>query len=253
MMHLLELLQSVLPMESGYVCKLTDSIQSAQYDLLPDASTYRDGQYELDADAEQHNLSNFPLEPDQPKAVLPINSLFVQDDVKSIVIYRIDQALPVTRIELLTPASKSPGSHYHPYLIQRTHALREGIHLVEIDYLHERRSPVLEIPDYTRHEDGAYPYGITVSRLLSSGGPGYTKFYGFHVEDPIPIIALPLGGQDILTYDFGEVYHTTFNTNPLNGLRHVNYAELPEGFETYSPIDQERIKVRMELVRNAHA
>jgi hypothetical protein len=64
----------------------------------------------------------------------------------------------VTRIELLSPANKPPGSYFRQYLAKREETVLSGVNLVEIDYLHQRRSPLALIPDYTRREANSYPY-----------------------------------------------------------------------------------------------
>jgi len=154
----------------------------------------------------------------------------------------------VTRIELLSPANKPPGSYYRQYLAKRDETLLAGINLVEIDYLHERRSPLAILPDYTRQEPHAYPYHILVSRPYPSLADGQTAIYGFRVDDPIPAIAIPLAGEDSVTLDLNAVYNHTFSSNLTYGLRIVDYEQPPPGFETYDAEDQQHIRSRMAAV-----
>lgn len=252
MNDLLEELQSVLWPDTGYTVRLERSIQPVHNDMFPDKSTASHPEYKVEVDeyafSTDRDLSRLPLQPVEPKLILPVTSLFTEDeDLMSVVILRGEQL--ITRIELLSPASKPPGSHYSQYLFRRTRTLLSQINLVEIDYLHERRSPVLEVPDYTKHEPGSYPYSIMVSHLASPTGPGHTEVYAFWVEEPIPVIAIPLAGDDVVTFDFGAAYHKTFAANNLNGLRIVDYAKLPEGIESYSENDRQRIHMRIRLVK----
>jgi hypothetical protein len=81
---------------------------------------------------------------------------------------------------------------------------------------------------------------------------GLATTYAFHVDEPIPILGIPLAGQDTLELDFGAVYNRTFKSLTAYGQR-VDYERLPEHFERYSPADQERIRRRMTAVAEAQA
>lgn len=151
----------------------------------------------------------------------------------------------VTRIELLSPSNKA-GDGYLQYREKRAAALKSGVRLVEIDYLHESRSPVKNLPLYPQ-QPNSFAYNITVSDPIPSLERGLAETYGFGVDDPIPTIAIPLADDDLVLVDFGAVYNQTFESLTAYSRR-VDYAELPEHFHTYSPADQARIRARMQAV-----
>ena len=68
----------------------------------------------------------------------------------------------------------------------------------------------------------------------------------FGVDEPIPTLAIPLNGSDLLPCDFDLAYQTTFEAAYLGDL--VDYANLPVNFDRYSPADQARIANRMLAV-----
>jgi hypothetical protein len=244
-------LQVVLPPESGYFVVSERSIQLVRDDLItgradvsrhiPDVGVYKSHDFPTGISSTQAVA---------PGAVVPItDTLNEPEHVVGVAIYQANDESPlgklVTRIELLSPANKPPGSHYRQYLAKRDETLYAGINLVEIDYLHERRSPLAFLPDYSRHEPKSYPYVNLVSVPYPSLAEGSTRIYGFRVDDPIPAIEIPLVGNDSVTLDLGAVYNHTFFSNPTYGLRLVDYEHLPEGFEMYDAEDQQRIRARM--------
>lgn len=152
-----------------------------------------------------------------PTLVMPAataEELVEAEEFNSLVIYRIDEAeVPVTRIELLSPANKPAGSHYLLYLRKRIETLQSGLRLVEIDYLHTIRPVIRRIPSYPDRAHGAYPYTITVTDPRPDPEEGEMKVYGFGVLDPLPVIEIPLANSDTVALDMGAVYQTTFNSS----------------------------------------
>lgn len=65
----------------------------------------------------------------------------------------------------------------------------------------------------------------------------------FGVLHAIPEMNIPLNDGDVLKFNFGIPYQKTFE-EAFYGAE-IDYSELPVNFETYSPVDQERIKQRM--------
>ncbi|RMF77508.1 MAG: DUF4058 family protein, partial [Chloroflexi bacterium] len=162
-------------------------------------------------------------------------TLTADDYFQSVVIYQQtadDDLQPVTRIELLSLANKPPGSHALTYAIKRSETLKSGINLIELDYLHERRSPIAVLPSYPDGDADAYPYMILVSNPHPTIETGQTQLYGFHVDDTLPTISIPLAENDVVTFDFDAVYQTTFFDNRYYGERVVDYATEPVNFET---------------------
>ena len=171
----------------------------------------------------------------------------------ALVIYQIedDTALgrAITRIELLSPSNKH-GQGYLQYREKRNATLRSETRLVEIDYLHETPSPIKGIRSYPHHQPGAFPYNITVSNPTPNLEEGLAVTFPIGVDQPIPTIDIPLAGKDVLPLDFGLVYNQTFRSLGAYSLR-VDYDQLPENFKSYHAADQERIKRRMQVVREA--
>jgi hypothetical protein len=193
-----------------------------------------------------------------PTARIAIAKTLQRDDedyLDAIVIYRVEASgrigIPVTRLELLSPVNKPPKGGYQQYLDKREDTLRSGIRLVELDYLHQTRSPILILPDYPAREKGASPFTILVSDPRPTVDEGEMLIYSFGVDEAIPIVNIPLADADLLSFDFGAVYNHTFEHNPYYRLV-VDYAQLPERFDTYSEADQTRIRARMGAVMNAH-
>lgn len=235
-----------------YTVHIVPSLQRAHYDLYSDAPPAQPTEKRpISMSAEPRDLSDIAALIAKPTVTLPIINLFLEDQEISAVIVNF-RGSPITRIELISPASKPSGSHHRQYIINRSQALSDLVQLVEVDYLHERRPLISDLTDYYDPENGASPYVITVGRMFSPTGPGEIQVYGFNVEDPIPAVPIPLYDNDILTFDFNMVYHHTFVENTLNGMRLVDYAALPEGFESYNSEDQSRIKRRMELIAEQH-
>ena len=157
---------------------------------------------------------------------------------------------PVTRIELLSPANKPPGSHANQYQVSRAETLLSGIHMVEIDYLHERRFPVERISSYPDRALGSLPYNFLVSLGEREERQGQVLRYGCAVDETLPLIPIPLL-KGALKLDLNGVYKRTFGSNPAYGEDIVDYATLPLGMHTYSEEDQARILKRMELAIQA--
>lgn len=145
----------------------------------------------------------------------------------------------VTRLELLSPSNKPGDEGYEAYRKGRNQALFSHVPLIEIDYLHETPLPL----NYRR----ARAYYIVVSDPRPSVDSGKAKFNDFDVDAPFPIVEIPLAGSETLTFDFGAVYQHTFERGRWGKM--LDYAALPERFETYSTEDRERIQAVMERTR----
>jgi hypothetical protein len=249
--HLREALQTLLPIETGYVVLAEKSLQYLRDDLV--TSDITAARTVVDIGVYRPFLSGEDVRAQvvtTPGATVSlVQTLIHPENVRAVVVYQLDSqsrfGKPVTRIELLSPANKPPGSHYGSYLEKREETLISGINLVEVDYLHQRRFPLKIVPSYPARQPQAYPYVIAVSSPHPSLEQGQTAFYGFRVDDPIPPIAIPLLGDDRVILDLNAVYNHTFAANTAYGMLIVDYAELPPGFDTYDTIDQQRIQARM--------
>jgi hypothetical protein len=248
--HLTDVIDALLP--DGYYVLNEKSLQLSTLD-------FETGERGISRTRPDMSIYGEPIAPSSsfgigsmPTATLPLMKIIVEDDpLPSTIIYKAEsdgQMIPVTRLELLSPGNKPPGTHYRQYFLKRNETLESGINLIEIDYLHETRLPTSFLPSYPDHESGAYPYAILVSRPGYPGARGSTLVYGFHVDDSMPYIAIPLAGDDTITIDFGAVYNTTFSRNRYYGAVAVDYEQLPVRFDTYTPDDQARIRERMNSV-----
>lgn len=146
----------------------------------------------------------------------------------------------VTQIELLSPANKHDGSGYAAYIQGRLDTLQAGVNLIEIDYLHEKRSPLKNLPDYPADER-ATPYYIAVSIPEEDWQQGAVKVYGFHTGEAIRTVPVPLSSDLSLNSDFNRVYQHTFTSGCW--YKFVDYESEPVRFHTYSAADRERIKI----------
>jgi hypothetical protein len=114
-----------------------------------------------------------------------------------------------------------------------------GLRLVEIDYLHERRPA----PSYLDGIKDALPYSVLVSDPRPTFSEGAAPVYNFGVQQPLPVISIPLEGRDSVGLDLGMIYNQTYEKRAFRSR--VDYGQLPLNFNRYSPPDQEYIRRRM--------
>jgi hypothetical protein len=154
---------------------------------------------------------------------------------------------PVAWLEVLSPSNKRPGDDAEAYLRKRRDLLDSGIVFVEIDYLHETPPTFSFLPNYSAApQEPAHPYRLVICEPRPRHEDGWMRLVEFGVDEPIPTLAIPLNGPDVLSCNFDQVYRTTFETAFLGDL--VDYASLPPNFDRYSPADQARIANRMLAV-----
>ncbi len=170
----------------------------------------------------------------------------------SIVIYQVGEEAPygrpVTHIEVLSPANKPSGSHYSRYRVKRIETLQSGLRLVEIDYLHETRPMITNLPSYIDRENGAYPYTILVTDPRPSCEKGQIFVYGVGVLMPLPKVNIPLAGIDSTVVDFGTVYHQVYESLRLVQVV-VDYEVEPVNFHRCAEADQQLIRDKMAAIR----
>jgi hypothetical protein len=258
--HLAEAIDTALP--PGYVVEPERSLQIREFDQAtgerltlrrtkrprPDVTIYRreSVQYE---NPESSTVSI-------PTLTLPAIETIERDDdfyLTAIVIRQVaegDMGRPVTWLELLSPTNKPPGEGYLQYREKRAAALEAGIVLVEIDYLHQTRSPVHGLPSYPDREAGSYPYVITVTDPKPSLEDGQMKAHGFGVDASMPILEVPLVGTDFVRVDFGAIYNRTYQSLGAYSYR-VDYEELPVSLDTYSESDEQRIRAVMARAKTS--
>jgi hypothetical protein len=249
--HLLEAVQELLPI--GYRAFAEKSLQLSIFDtntgeserthIKPDVSVWSERLTPVFSDPYDLGLSS-PLE------VLTLEETLVEPEyLRAVVIVQgesFGRYKPITRIELLSPANKPPGSHASRYQVSRTETLLSGIHMVEIDYLHERRFPVERVPSYPDRKPGSLPYNFLVSFGEREDRAGQVLRFGCLVDEKIPPIPIPLM-HGVVNLGLNGVYKRTFGSNPAYGEDIVDYAQPPLGMETYSEGDQARIRQIMAL------
>lgn len=245
-------LDQVLP--GNYYSIAEKSLQITQYgadethssSLYPDVSIFRQ--------SISPTPSSAVFETTAPTMTLPLREVLLEDeeeDVNAVVIYNYERGQipgkPVTRIELLSPANKPRGSDYNGYSIRRRAALKAGISLVEIDFLHKQRPILSGLPSYPDRQEGASPYLILVTDLHPDYENGLVDFYEFGVDAPLPKIRIPLQLEDQTVLDLGSVYNTVFETTRVFRMV-VDYAADPVDFKTYTSEDQNKIRTLVKQI-----
>jgi hypothetical protein len=178
------------------------------------------------------------LEPiPQPRAIL-IREMLPQSRLGQI----------VARIELLSPSNKPGGSHYQGYNARRISAIDTGVPLIEIDYLHEQRSPELRLPRYPQVPD-AYPYHVLINDPRAGWDAGEVQAFSFHLNEPLTSFPLPLPGVEGVVFDLNAAYQHSLTVGPWRTI--VDYTQPPERFDTYSADDQAFIRQMMAQI-NQH-
>lgn len=238
----------------AYYATSEESLQIGIYDKLdielqkperttPDITLYSTSEdtihptYEVEGD-----VATFPL----------IETLTEKEEfISSIVIYKLQDAnsddKPVTRIELLSPANKYPGSHHVSYMNKRLKTIQAGLRLIEIDYLHSRR-PLLEQIKYYPQDEQAKPYHVLVSDPRPDFMDGKIYVYNFGVLDEIPTITIPLENNDTIQFDLNGVYQQTFGKHRYYYQRLVDYEQEPIHIESFTPADQQAIRDTMASI-----
>lgn len=240
----------------GYFTRAEKSLQIGEFNpgggdertsqTTPDVTVYQSGQASRSPSA--------VAEVNAPVMTFPISETITdEDELTGLVIYQAGEGSvlgrPVTRVELLSPANKPNGSHHEQYMVKRLETLKSGLRLVEIDYLHQTPPLIQKLPDYSKGAQGAAPYLILVSDPRPTLEQGKTDIYAFGVDDPMPIINVPLAGADVVKVNFGEIYNYTFeNSKFFRAL--VNYAQEPVHFDRYHEADRVLIQKRLEQIRS---
>ncbi len=240
----------------GYFTRSEMSLQIGEFDpgsgdqgqssTIPDVSIYR-------RRGQSPGSVMTLAESEAPAVSIPIpETLESEDTLIGLVIYQAGEGSllgrPVTRIELLSPSNKPGGSHYGQYRVKRLDTLKSGLRLVEIDYLHETPPIIRNLPDYSKQEQGAVPFVILVSDPRPTLEQGKTTVFAFGVDDPLPVIDVPLAGADVVRVNFGAAYRQTFEGARFFRMI-VDYAQEPLHLERYAEADRQRIQARLAEIR----
>src|SRR5690349_17706332 len=221
--HMAQQIDKLLP--EGYIVEPERSLQIREYDPStgelvfvkrknpkPDITIY-----ETESQSSHSAKSN-------PLATLPTLTLpaieSIEDDeetyLRAVIIRELQSdgklGKAVTWIELLSPTNKPPGEGYIQYREKRTSTLQSGIVLVEIDYLHQTRSPIKGVKNYPNREASSFPYSIVVTNPRPDLQTGTMNTYGLYVDQDLPIIEIPLRNDAVFSLDFSSVYNQTFES-----------------------------------------
>ncbi len=243
--HIYEVLNETLP--AGYYARSERSLQISELVLtIPDRPQrtradvliYRMGEGETAA---------------PPLAAEPIKiydtTVLLEDESPrfSVIIHQTSDHKPITRIELLSPANKVGGSHHKKYRERRLETLQSGLCLVELDYLHELPPIIPTHPSYEAGEENATAYLIAVTDPRPIFEEGVIQAYGFNVDEPFPIIPIPLAENEGLAFDFSIPYQRSYESDRFFRLT-IDYSQPPLHFDRYLPADREKIEQRMKII-----
>lgn len=194
------------------------------------------------------------LEVMAPAYTLPMpETIDDEDKLTSVTIFQSragsPKGHPVTRIEMLSPSNKPGQSHYEQYATKRVDVLKAGLRLVEVDFLDMYPPIRTALPSYLAHDQGASPYVILVTDPRPTFERGFTQVYPFGVVSPIPVIAVPLEGKDLVPVGFGAAYNELLASSRLFQLI-ADYESEPLGIARFTPSDQEALRTFLNRVRN---
>jgi hypothetical protein len=162
-------------------------------------------------------------------------------------------APPVAWFELLSPSNKQRPRERQEYADKRAALLEAGVVFVEMDYLHLTPPTFARLPRYNPALPPGQPNGTPYRIVVCDPRPylrrGQAWLEPFGVDDPLPMIYLPLSGKEKVKLHFGPAYHQTLNASYL--AEQVDYAQFPVGWEYYTLADQARIAARMLAVIEA--
>ncbi len=249
--YLRESIDEILP--SGYLTRAEKSLQIREQEpdelfqcksrTQPDIAIYR---------TDNSSPSVAPvLEATLPIATITLAETFPDEDaLNSVMIYEMigKTFKPVTRLELLSPANKPYGSHHSQYMQKRKETLASGLNLIEIDYLHESPPLIPLLPNYRKGEKGAFPYVILVNNPHPSLQEGSTMIFGWRVDDPLPVIDIPLANDDSARLNFGVAYSFTIERTRFYQMI-ANYDQDPPHLDRYTADDQQRLQALLQHIR----
>jgi hypothetical protein len=154
----------------------------------------------------------------------------------------------VAWLELLSPTNKGNQHDAITYRSKRRLLLESGLVFVGLDFLHETPPTFPRLADYSAGE-GGHPYRIVVLDPRPNLKEGRGMLYEFDVDEPLPLVTIPLNAGEQLTFDFGAVYQKVFLESFYGD--EVDYSQLPMAWERYSSTDQWRVLLRLATVLEA--
>ena len=179
-----------------------------------------------------------------PTLLLPVDEELAEQTERVVVIHATDEnRLPVLVIEMLSPTNKLGDKD--KYIEKRKELIQAKLILVEIDLLHATPSPIYRVPIYP-HDDESTPYYIAMTNPNTE--KLNTALYQFGINQPMPIIRLPLLYGDSVLCDFDAVYQTTFRRGRYE--QDINYADAPMELGAYRQSDQMTILSHLAKIKD---
>jgi len=204
-------------------------------------------------DPSQPNQQSYTEQTNTPTGTLSlIDTLSEPDELIGLVIYHIsnidEQAKPIARVELLSPANKIGGSYHNEYAHKRRETLEAGLQLIEIDYLHASKPVIGNLLSYINKQDHAFPYVVLINDPRPTLVDGKMNYFAWHVDDPLPTFSIELLGDDRIAVDLGQIYNRTFESIRYYH-RTIDYAQDPINFDTYTDEDKAKIHKMLDDIR----
>lgn len=121
----------------------------------------------------------------------------------------------ITAIEILSPVNKrKPG--LEPYREKRLRLHKAGVHLLEIDLIRRGERPF---------QHPMLPKAHYLA-LLNRAGSGRTDVWAFNIQDPLPVLPVPLKTPDPdAVLDLGAVLRDIYDRTRYD--LSINYQEAP--------------------------
>lgn len=177
-------------------------------------------------------------------AVFAVTDILDMDDEEpdplAIVIHK-DEGEPVAWIELLSPTNKLPNHAYYQYAGKRKVVLSMGIVFVEIDFIHTQ-PPTFRYPDYSKREKDAQPFHTTLVIPNPTLENGIAQVIHFGVMNKIPLMTIPLLGDETVEIDLDAIYQRLFVDADYASRIDKSVAQLT----TYHPDDREKILAHIQ-------
>ena len=184
-------------------------------------------------------IITYPPQAQYTNAVVAVTDILDIDDEDesplAIVIHR-DEGEPVAWIELLSPTNKLPNHAYYQYVGKRKVVLSMGIVFIELDFIHTQ-PPTFRYPDYSKRENDAQPFHTTVIIPNPTLENGVAHVGHFGVMNKIPMLTIPLLGDETLEMDLDAIYQQLFIDVDYASRIDKSVATLT----TYHPDDREKI------------
>ncbi len=149
----------------------------------------------------------------------------------------------VTVIEVLSIANKTPGAKGRKLYRRKQEEMRDAdINLVEIDLLRGGGHTTASPPEKLRRKAGPFDYHVCV-RLF--GQLGDCLVYANRLEEPLPVIAIPLlpadGSVDV---NLQAVFDRCYDAGPYR--RRIDYSQAPPP----PALGTRRMRWMRKLIRN---